>query len=120
MKLRLTAVTIFFLSALDGALAADTDIRLNSLGFLPAMPKKATIVAQCTGFSVKKAADGQAVYSGTVTGPLQQKDVNESVWIADFSQLSERGKFYIDVPGVGRSIDFEISDTVYDFAFYTA
>lgn len=41
------------------------------------------------------------------------------MWIADFSQLKEKGRFYLDVPGVGRSFDFEIGDKVYDFAFYT-
>jgi len=34
--------------------------------------------------------------------------------------VSEKGKYYLDVPGVGCSADFEIGDAVYDFAFYTA
>ncbi len=52
MKIRLLVITIFFLSNMDGALGADTDIRLNSLGFLPGMPKKASIIADCSSFSV--------------------------------------------------------------------
>jgi len=55
-----------------------------------------------------------------VSGPLHQDDVNQDVCIADFSKVKEKGKFYLDIPGVGRSIDFEIGDKVYDFAFYTA
>ena len=113
-------IIILFLSGMDGALGADSDIRLNSLGFLPAMQKKATIASECTSFTIKRVSDGHAAFSGNVTGPLQQKDVNEVVWIADFSAVFEKGKFYLDVPGVGRSFDFEIGDTVYDFAFYTA
>jgi endoglucanase len=103
----------------NGALAMDSDIRLNSLGFLPGAQKKATIIAECSNFSVKQASDDAVVYSGAVVGPLHQDDVSQDVWIADFSQVKEKGKFYLDVPGVGRSFDFEIGDKVYDFAFYT-
>jgi len=52
MKIRLLVITIFFLSNMNGALGADTDIRLNSLGFLLGMPKKASIIADCSSFSV--------------------------------------------------------------------
>ena len=95
------------------------DIRLNSLGYLPAAQKKATIISKCSNFTVKEASKGKAVYSGKVTGPISQKDVNQTAWIADFSKLNKSGKYYLEVPEVGRSIDFEIGDKVYDFAFYT-
>ncbi len=120
MKFGLLVNTLFFLSNINGALGTDSDIRLNSLGFLPDMPKKATIISECSSFTVKKATSGEVVYSGKVTRPLHQKDVNQDVWIADFSGVNEKGKYYLDVPGVGRSFDFEIGDTVYDFAYYTA
>lgn len=96
------------------------DIRLNSLGFLPGMSKKATISADCSSFSVKKASNGETVYSGRVTGLFRQQDLDQEVWIAEFSQVSAKGRFYLEVPGVGRSVDFEIGDKVFDFAFYTA
>jgi len=119
MKISLLVTTIFFLSAANCTLGTDSDIRLNSLGFLPGMQKKATVIAECSDFVVKKVSDGQAAYSAAVTGPFSQQDVNQVVWIADFSQVTDKGKFYLEVPDVGRSIDFEIGDTVYDFAFYT-
>ena len=120
MKIRLIIGTILFLSSIAGASGADMDIRLNSLGFLPGMSKKATISADCSSFSVKKASNGETVYSGRVTGPFRQQDLDQEVWIAEFSQVSAEGRFYLEVPGVGRSVDFEIGDKVYDFAFYTA
>jgi endoglucanase len=118
MKVNLSVIVAFLFFVVNCTLAADSDIRLNSLGFLPTAPKKATIISECSTFTVKKAND--VVFSGTVTGPITQKDVNQVAWIADFSGVAENGKFYLDVPGVGRSIDFEIGDTVYDFAYYTA
>jgi len=120
MKIRLIIGTILFLSGIAGASGADMDIRLNSLGFLPGMSKKATISADCSSFSVKKASNGETVYSGRVTGPFRQQDLDQEVWIAEFSRVSAKGRFYLEVPGVGRSVDFEIGDKVYDFAFYTA
>lgn len=120
MKTHFVVIIVVLLSNINGALGVDSDIRLNSLGFLPGIQKKATIIAECSAFTVKQASDDATVYSGEVKGPLRQDDVNQDVWIADFSQVKEKGKFYLDVPGVGRSYDFEIGDNVYDFAFYTA
>jgi endoglucanase len=82
------------------------DIRLNSLGFLPAAQKKATIISRCSNFTVKEASNGKAVYSGSVTGPFTQADVNQTAWIADFSKVNKPGKYYLEVTGVGKSIDF--------------
>ncbi len=98
----------------------NTDIRLNSLGYLPAAQKKATIISKCSNFTVKEASKGKAVYSGKVTGLFTQNDVNQTAWLADFSKLNKSGKYYLELPGLGRSIDFEIGDKVYDFAFYTS
>jgi endoglucanase len=119
MRIRQIVGIIVLLSA-SVTWGADSDIRLNSLGFLPDSAKKATIVAACSDFAVKRASDGETVYSAAAMGPWHQEDVKQDVWIADFSLVSEKSKYYVDVPGVGRSADFEIGDAVYDFPFYTA
>ncbi|HQI27417.1 MAG TPA: cellulase N-terminal Ig-like domain-containing protein, partial [Sedimentisphaerales bacterium] len=118
MRIRPAVVVLLFCA--NGVLAADSDIRLNSLGFLPKLAKKASIVAPCSEFMVKRASGGETVFTGKATGPIHQDDVKQDVWIADFSSVNAKGKFYLDVPGVGRSIDFEIGDAVYDFAYRTA
>ncbi len=98
--------------------AVDTEsvIRINSLGFLPAAQKKATIISKCSNFRVKEVLKGRTAYSGKVTGPFSQQDVNQTVWIADFSNVNKPGKYYLEVPGVGKSYEFEIGDKVYDEA----
>lgn len=118
MRMRLAVVVVLFCAS--GLLAADSDIRLNSLGFLPKLAKKASIVAPCSEFVVKKAPGGEIIFAGKAVGPVHQDDVKQDVWIADFSSVNAKGRFYLDVPGVGRSIDFEIGDAVYDFAYRTA
>jgi endoglucanase len=120
MRTFMVAAGVVLLSSVQWAWAADTDIRLNSLGFLTQMPKKASIIAPCSEFTVKKSGDGAAAFSGKATGPVHQNDVNQDVWIADFSALTAPGKYIIDVPGVGKSYEFEIGDKVYDFAYGTA
>ncbi len=102
-----------------GVFAADSDIRLNSLGFLPDSPKKATVVVKAGDFSLK-TPDGKSVFSGTVSGPVHQNDVSQDAWTADFSGVTTAGRYYLEVPGVGRSIEFEIGKSVYTFAFTTS
>ena len=111
---------IVFLWVAQGTFGADADIKLNSLGFLSAAQKKATITAECSEFALKRKTSDETVYSGKAAGPLHQNDVSQDVWIADFSKVRDKGKFYLEVPGVGRSYEFEIGDNVYDFALYTA
>ena len=91
-----TSALILILSS--AVLAADSDIRLNSLGFLTNMPKKASICSECTDFIVKKASDNSIALSGEVTGPVHQNDINQDVWTADFSEIVQPSKYYIEVP----------------------
>lgn len=108
-----------FLAGASAARAADTDIRYNSLGFLPNMPKEASVAAPCSTFEVKRSSDGQVVYEGTATGPIYNSDTEENIWILDFSAVTAPGEYFLEVPGVGRSPDFPIREDVYDSAFYT-
>jgi len=120
VKSRITIAVVLLVAIPLPVFGDDAAICLNSLGFLPDMPKKASIASSCSEFAVKNAATGAVVHSGAATGPTHQDDVDQDVWIADFSGVSVAGKYYLDVPGVGRSIDFEVGDGVYDAAFYTA
>ncbi len=43
----------------------------------------------------------------------------ELIFDCDFSSFYSPGKYYVYVPGIGRSYDFEISDRVLDAAYYT-
>jgi endoglucanase len=101
------------------ASAADTDIRLSSIGFLPLRAKRASVVLPATSFNVIRDADGTSVLSGALTGPLIDPDTNESVLTADFSMLTDPGTYHLEVDGVGRSVSFPIDADVYRSAFVT-
>ncbi|MBN2036842.1 MAG: glycoside hydrolase family 9 protein [Chitinispirillaceae bacterium] len=100
--------------------AADTDIRLNTLGFVPGHHKRASIGAVCSSFSVVNASDESVVLSGRVTGPKTNADTREELYIADFSSLTAEGTYYLRVDGVGRSPDFPVRPDAYNFAYYSA
>src|SRR5690242_18140834 len=79
------------------ATAADTDIRLSSIGFLPVRAKLASVVGSATSFKVVRDSDGSVVSSNALTGPVSDQDTGESVLIADFSTLTEPGIYHLEV-----------------------
>ncbi|WP_265443766.1 glycoside hydrolase family 9 protein [Acetivibrio straminisolvens] len=96
----------------------DSRVRINSIGFIPNQSKKATVAANCSTFYIVKE-DGTIVYTGTTTS-MFDNDTNETVYIADFSSVTEEGTYYLAVPGVGKSVNFKIAKDVYENPFKTA
>lgn len=113
MKKHLLSVVILLTTFLLSAQQPDNKIHLNSLGFLPKQKKEATITAKQATFVVKDAITNKNVFSGKTTGPCYQKDVDQQVWMADFSKLTKEGKYYIQLPSGERSVTFPINADVY-------
>ncbi len=116
---------IMILSALSMCSVASgptTDIKVDQVGYLPAAPKIAFVVSQIPAkdFTVHRADDGKVAFKGTLAEPLLDADSGDHVQAADFTKLEERGKYYIEVPGVGKSWDFAIAPDVYARAYYVA
>lgn len=96
------------------------NIRLNSLGYLPHAAKKASVISESATFVVKRASDQKAIFEGKLSEPVSQKDVNQSVRMADFSSLNKNGKYFLETPDGSKSVEFEISPSAYNQAFYTS
>ena len=94
-------------------------IRVDQVGYLPLRPKLAVVTdSRATGgFAVRRAGDGAEVQSGTLGAPQADADTGDTVRIADFSALTQRGSFYLDVAGVGASHEFDVGTDVYAGAF---
>ena len=120
--MKLTVLFLIFLvsGTCFPALSQEQSIHLNSLGFLPQSNKKASVVGESKSFVVKKATDKSIAFKGKISIPVSQKDVNQSVYIADFSALSKPGKYYLETAEGTKSTEFEISPTAYNDAFYTS
>jgi len=96
----------------------DSRIRLNSVGFLPDFPKKASIAAEPGVVLVRTAADGAAVFRALVD-TMTNTDTKEKLWIADFSGFTAPGRYHLYVQNVGQSPAFTIGDNVYTEPYRT-
>jgi len=111
---------LFCFLLVTSVFSANSDIRLNSLGFLTNSKKEASIKATSVSTFYVRTTPGAAIaYTGTATNFGNNSDTGEQIWIADFTSFSTPGNYYLDVPGVGQSFSFPINDNVYDFSFYT-
>lgn len=101
--------------------AADDDIRLSTIGYLPDRPKVATIVGTAgSSFALKRVLDDTSVMTGELSDPVADAETNQNVRRADFSAFAEAGNYYLEVPGVGRSLPFAIGRDVFAKQLVTA
>lgn len=98
----------------NGQCLVAAEVRLNTVGFLPARAKLATFVGESGTFSVK-TSDGAEVFAGTAVGPVNNPDTGEMVYVADFSSVTEPGEYYVEA-GAGRSVTFRIAEDALDTA----
>ena len=78
-------------------------------------------------FEIREAGTDRVVLSGvsTLKNPGNRSEgksqfSGENVYEIDFSDFKTPGRYYIAVPGTGRSFDFSIAPDIYDEAFQTA
>jgi endoglucanase len=90
------------------------DIRLNQIGFYPAMPKVAVVKnAASAQFYVIASGSTDTVYRGTLTSSQTWPYSSESVSRADFSGLRPPGTYVLAVPGTGTSYPFDVKPRVH-------
>ncbi len=101
------------------ARADDSDVRVNSIGYVTGRAKRVSVDVAATSFVVRRADDDSAAFSGNFAAPIADAS-GDMVAIGDFGALDDAGSYYVDVPGVGRSIAFPIGDDVYQTPLATA
>jgi endoglucanase len=102
------------------SLAADTAIKVDQVGYLPAAQKIAFVTAQAGKFAVKRADSNAVVFEGKLGAAEAEPDSGDQVRPADFSSVKQPGKYYVEVPGVGRSVTFAIGKDAFTRAYYLA
>src|ERR1035438_4227506 len=112
------------LLACSAAFAAEAtlEIKVDQAGYLPAAPKIAVVAAQkpATEFLVRRSVGDAVAWRGKLSASRPDADSGDAVQLANFSALSEPGRYYLEVPGVGRSWNFAIGADVYQRAYYLA
>jgi endoglucanase len=100
-------------SSQQGAEAA-AGIKLNQLGFLTGSAKMALVPdVVASRFSVIDVASGNEVFGGDLTPSAAWAPAEESVKLADFSQLTRAGEYRVRVAGIADSRPFKIADDAY-------
>jgi endoglucanase len=94
-------------------------VRLNTIGYLPAAPKQATVAVPAETFTVVDSRDGKAVFAGRITGPTRNKDTSEDLYVADFSALVGPGEYRLQVGDLPESPPFRIGESVFEEPFRT-
>jgi endoglucanase len=88
-------------------------VLVNSVGYLSDAAKLATVVAPGgSTVEIHNDADGALAWSGSLTGPLT--DTGDPLFVADFSEFSQPGRYYLEVPGLGKSVSFNVGADVYN------
>ena len=95
-------------------------IKVDQVGYLPTAPKIAVVTSSADKFQVKRSSDGATVYEGSLKPAVLDRDTGDNVSEADFTPFHAAGKYYVEVPGVGRSYDFTIQPDVYSHSYYMA
>ncbi|MCL2182785.1 MAG: glycoside hydrolase family 9 protein [Chitinispirillia bacterium] len=127
-KIIQTAILALSAASLTAAVWAQTagpvsgQIRMNSVGFLPDLPKRASIAnpsAPGAAFTVKSAVTGAAAFSGTLPASITRNtDTGDTVRVADFSAFATPGRYYLEVEGIaGRSAEFAIGPDAFNDAY---
>jgi endoglucanase len=109
-----------FGTSAQAAVDAQLSIKVDQAGYPLAGPKVALVSASAKDFIVRRASDKSAVYQGKLTPAQADENSGDKVQAADFSALKQAGRYYIEIPGVGRSWDFEVGSKVFERAYYMA
>lgn len=104
----------------DPSIRVASPVRLNTVGYLPDSPKRATSTVANMPFEVRRVSDGQTVFTGKSTAAVLNKDTTEELSTIDFSELRETGRYAIEIAGHDRSPEFEIAPDVFNRLFNTA
>jgi endoglucanase len=104
------------------AAAATLEIKVDQVGYLTNSPKVAMVASQspATEFTVRSARDNAVAFKGKLASAMDDRDSGDRIQTADFSTLTKTGAYYLEVPGVGRSWNFEIGPDIDSRAWYLA
>jgi len=87
-------------------------IHINQLGYRPNDPKRAVIPQDEPEFCIIRVSDAAVVYRGTAGEPVADSASMDTVRIADFSSLTEAGKYVVCVSSA-KSYPFVIDNNPY-------
>jgi endoglucanase len=97
-------------------------LKVDQVGYVSTASKVALYTSESPGeqFLVKRADTGEKVFSGKFSSPQMDSDTGDRVQAADFSAVTVKGTYYLEVPGVGKSWKFTIASDVFSQTYHLA
>jgi endoglucanase len=116
------SILLLCLGATAYAASPTLDIKVDQVGYPTNAPKVAFAASKsaATDFTVREANSETVAFRGKLTAPVDNPDSGDRVQTADFTALTKSGRYYLDIPGIGRSWEFSIGSAVYSRAWYLA
>ncbi len=116
----LVGLLLFPASAARGSDSASTAIKVDQVGYPLDGPKVALVSIPAKTFQLHRAADGGVVFQGNLAQAQADALSGDQVQAADFSSFHKAGRYYLEIPGLGRSWSFTISKNVFEHTYYLA
>lgn len=88
-------------------------IYVNQVGYYPSGVKTALSTKPCN-FQIIRVSDSKSVFDGVASECKYDEAVLEKVYAIDFSEVTECGRFYVLAGDGDASVNFEISDSLYE------
>ena len=95
-------------------------IKVDQAGYPLNGPKIALVSAPAVAFEVRRSNDNASVFKGKLTAATADPASGDKLQAADFSALRQAGRYYLEIPGVGRSWDFAVGQDVFEHTYYMA
>jgi endoglucanase len=95
-------------------------IKVDQVGYPVNGPKIALVSAPAKTFDIKYFDDGRVAFHGLLEPARLDPATGDVVEVADFSGLRREGKFFLEVPGVGKSWTFAVGRNVYEHTYFLA
>lgn len=107
--------------SLTSAFAAEQDLHFNGLGFLTQRTKRVSVVAvEAEAVLLKRASDDEIVAEIPLMDPVVDPWTLVQVFNADFTDITEPGIYYLEIPDFAKSRPFPIAENSFDMLFRDA
>src|ERR1039457_5600541 len=116
----IAGLLLFSASLAHGADRANAAIKVDQVGYPLDGPKVALVSTPAETFQVRRANDGIVVFQGKLAQAQADSLTGDQVQAADFSSFHKAGSYYLEIPGVGRSWNFDVGANVFERTYYLA
>jgi len=113
---------LIFLSvaAVIGGETPSANIKVDQVGYPLSGRRIALVGATAQTFEVKRASDNRTMFQGKLSASALYANSGDTLQAADFSSLQQPGRYYLEVPGMGRSWAFSVGEDVFSHTLYLA